>query len=68
MNRLEEKYEEAGRDIYDPEVEQSLWKSSAYLAKLTLSSLDEMFSSATATMNWLAEVAAVVSSEKQPMR
>ena len=37
MNRLEEKYDAAGRDVYADEVEKSLWASSTYLAKLTLS-------------------------------
>ncbi|GMH69028.1 hypothetical protein TrST_g3211 [Triparma strigata] len=67
MNRLEEKYEADGRDIYDNEVEQSMWQASTYLARLTLGCLDEMFSSARATMAWLADVASIVALQKQPM-
>ncbi|GMI43369.1 hypothetical protein TrCOL_g9668, partial [Triparma columacea] len=66
-NRLEEQFEEIGLDVYDAEVEAQLENCARYLARLTLTSLDEMFSNARATMAWLGEVAAIVSHQRQPM-
>eukprot|EP00520_Triparma_pacifica_P000890 CAMPEP_0118649176 /NCGR_PEP_ID=MMETSP0785-20121206/9562_1 /TAXON_ID=91992 /ORGANISM="Bolidomonas pacifica, Strain CCMP 1866" /LENGTH=982 /DNA_ID=CAMNT_0006541443 /DNA_START=220 /DNA_END=3167 /DNA_ORIENTATION=+ len=67
MNRLEEKFEEIGLDVYDNRIEEEIFECSKYLAKLTLSSLDEMFSNARSTMAWLGEVASIVASQRQPM-
>ena len=66
-NRLEEQFEEIGLDVYDADVEAELDNCAKYLARLTLTSLDEMFSNARATMAWLGEVAAIVASQRQPM-
>jgi len=67
MNRLQEKFQSIGLDVYDSSVDDELQRCSKYLASMTLKSLDEMFSNARQTMTWLGDVAAIVASQRQPM-
>lgn len=49
------------------ELESALFQCSSYLAKVTLESLGDLFSSADAIKRWLAEVAGLVAMAEQPM-
>ena len=63
LNRLMDVYAEGG---FSDEVERSdLSSMAAYVADLTLSSLDESFSGATKSMAWLVQVAALVSKDSR---
>jgi DNA-directed RNA polymerase len=67
-NRLVEKFKSTPSESLTMELEQNLMRAAGYLARITLDSLGEMFSSANLIMEWLGDCASLVASkEKQPM-
>ena len=54
-------------DMTDPDVNALLYRSSGYLATVTLESLNEMFSNARGIMDWLSDIAKVASASRQPV-
>jgi DNA-directed RNA polymerase len=67
MVQLEEKLLLKLATRSDPDFEKELFSASRYVANLTLDSLQEMFTSARAIMDWLATCASLVSSQGQVM-
>ncbi|GMI25497.1 hypothetical protein TeGR_g11505, partial [Tetraparma gracilis] len=65
--RLTEKFEEAGFNISDEDTEDLIYKSSKYLTTQVMAALNDLFTGARATMEWLTQVAAIVSSQSQPV-
>ncbi|CBJ30655.1 mitochondrial DNA-directed RNA polymerase [Ectocarpus siliculosus] len=49
------------------EVEENVYKASAYVAKHTMTVLEELFTEARNTMDWLKAVSQLVAKEDQPM-
>eukprot|EP01035_Chromulina_nebulosa_P017423 gene17423-22974_t len=66
-NRLNDKLISDLSKIPTAEQEKEIYDAAGYVAKLTLSSLNEMFSSAKDIMDWLATSASIVSSQGQAM-
>jgi DNA-directed RNA polymerase len=54
-----------GHDIY--EIEGEIQEACAYLARMTMDVMGELFTGARQTMNWLASCARLISSQGQPV-
>ena len=65
--RLLDKFEERGEAVDGQEQEAAVYAASAYLAQTTMESLNDLFTGARATMNFLTECAALVSQQNQPV-
>jgi hypothetical protein len=64
---LQEVFPEGHAGLNVEELDDALWACAAYLARTTLNSLGDLFSSADAIKAWLAEVARLVSTVDQPV-
>jgi DNA-directed RNA polymerase len=65
--RLLERLVNETKTLVTPEIESDIASASSYVAANTLNALTEMFSSAKAIMDWLANCATLVASEGQTM-
>ena len=66
QNRLHELFHGEG-NVIAPDEEKELYHASKYVADLTLSSLNEMFTSAKDIMDWLSTCSVLVSKQGQAM-
>ena len=65
QGRLEEKLIDQGMDV--DEAELQAYGASSYVAHVTMDALQELFTGARTTMNWLGNCARIVAQEGQPM-
>eukprot|EP01138_Halocafeteria_seosinensis_P012841 gb/GECG01013117.1/.p1 GENE.gb/GECG01013117.1/~~gb/GECG01013117.1/.p1 ORF type:complete len:1066 (+),score=121.31 gb/GECG01013117.1/:1-3198(+) len=69
--RLEERFDPAVNEVaaqmHVDELENALWNASRYLAKVTLGSIEEIFSAADAIKEWLGNAARLVALHNQPV-
>jgi DNA-directed RNA polymerase len=65
QGRLEEKLVDQGMDV--DEAEAQAYGAASYVAHVTMDALQELFTGARTTMNWLGNCARIVAMEGQPM-
>jgi len=66
-NRLMERFKPSEGEIMSTERESEIYEMSMYLSGLVIESIGEMFSSAKAIMEWLAECSSLVSKHGEAM-
>lgn len=69
--RLEERFDpsinEKAAKMHVDELENAIWNGSKYLAKVTLGSIEEIFSAADAIKEWLGDAARLAALHNQPV-
>ena len=65
QEKIEEKLEEQGRDL--DEINYEVFRSSGYLAEVTMNVIGDLFTGAKETMNWLTQCARLLSAKGYPV-